>query len=400
MFIQRLCIVAVLSLTFLASRTGDEASAAVREKKEGIVAVHVNDRNGARVVSATGVVIDGRGIVATSCFVIPKWLERVQNTLVVVTESGTSLPIENLLSSNCSNNIALIQVRGSALTPVDLALDHLPEQGENITVVTMARGPVETEGRIKSVTRKTGFFQTSVPVTAARDGSPVLSRKGNVIGIATFLPARKQNQPAVIPARNIAKEFGKYKDKIPDLSLPPSPVPPSPPGPDKTDSGEADLASLTKKQREGKYDTAESAFLAGSSYDRSRRYKEAIEAYTRAIAMKRDYTDAYVGLGLVYYKLEKYPEAAEAYETAIRINPGIYPAYNKLGATYILLGEYAKALDVFKRSIPLDPANSEAHFNLGVAYVLTGDKDGAVDEYTVLKELDEKSAEKLLNLMY
>lgn len=399
MFIQRFCIVAVLSMTFLASRTGDEASAAVREKKEGIVAVHVKDRSGASVVSATGVVIDGRGIVATSCFVIPKWLERVQNTLVVETESGTSFPIENLLSSNCSNNIALIQVRGSALTTVDLALDHVPEQGESITVVTMARGPVETEGRIKSVTRKTGFFQTSVPVTLARDGSPVLGRKGKVIGIATFLPARKQNQPAVIPARNIAKEFDKFKDKIPDLAVPSS-VPPSPPGPDKMDSGEADLASLTKRQREGKYDTAESAFLAGSSYDRSRRYKEAIEAYSRAIAIKRDYTDAYVGLGLAYYKLEKYPEAAEAYETAIRINPGIYPAYNKLGATYILLGEYAKALDIFKRSIPLDPANSEAHFNLGVAYVLTGNRDGAVDEYTVLKELDEKSAEKLLNLMY
>ncbi|HYA31746.1 MAG TPA: serine protease, partial [Thermodesulfovibrionales bacterium] len=270
-FIQRLCIVAILSLTFLASRTGDEASAAVHEKKEGIVAVHVNDRSGAHVVSATGVVIDGRGIVATSCFVIPKWLERVQNTLVVETESGTSLPIENLLSSNCSNDIALIQVRGSSLTVVDLALDYVPEQGESITVVTMARGPVETEGLIKAVTRKTGFFQTSVSVTPARDGSPVLSRKGKVIGIATFLPTRKQNQPAVIPVRNIAKEFGKFKNQIPDLALPPSPVPPSPPSADKTDLGEADLASLTKKQREGKYDTAESAFLAGSAYDRSRR---------------------------------------------------------------------------------------------------------------------------------
>lgn len=383
---------------FFVSPTGDQASAALREKKEGIVAVHVSDKSGRHVISATGVVIDAKGIVATSCFVIPKWLEKVENTLVVETEGGTSFPIENLLSSNCRNNIALIQVKGGALNTVDLDLDHVPEPGEGITVVTMAHEPVEKEGRIKAVTRKTEFFQTSIPVTPARDGSPVLSKKGKVIGIATFLPARKQNQPAVIPARNIAKEFDKYKDRIPDLAIP-HPVPPSP-GPDKTDSGEADLASLTKMQRPGKYDAAESAFLAGCSYDRSRKYKEAIDAYTRAIDIKRDFADAYVGLGLAYYKLEKYPEAAEAYETAIGINPSIYSAYNKLGATYILLGEYAKALDVFKRSITLDPTNSEAHFNLGVVYVLMGNREGAVDEYTVLKELDTKNAEKLLNLMY
>jgi Flp pilus assembly protein TadD len=391
---------AVLSLTSMASWADAKVPDSVLGRKTGIVAVHVNDRSGRHVVSATGLVIDGRGVVATSCYVIPKWLAKVENTLVVETEGGVSFPIENLLSKNCSNNVALIQVKGNALPVVKLAPEHIPEQGEEIAVITMTPEPAAAEGRIKSVTRKSGFFQMSVPVTLRRDGSPVLNRKGEVIGIATFLPARKQNQPAVIPAGNVAREFSRYKNLIRDLSSSPYPASPLPPAPDTTEADEAALASLTKKQREGKYDTAESAFLAGCSYEGARRYKEAIEAYARAVSMKRDYAEAYAGLGLAYYKIEKYNEAVEAYKNAIKIRPGIQSVHNKLGATYIILGEYPKALDAFKQAIMLDPKNSDAHFNLGVAYVLTGDRDGAANEYAVLKELDTKSAEKLLDLMY
>lgn len=399
-FFQKVCLFAAVSLTSSASWADARTPDTVPSKKKGIVAVHVNDRSGRHIVSATGFMIDGEGIVATSCYVIPKWLESVENTLVVDTEDGASSPIENLISRNCSNNIVLIQVKGNAFPTVELASGHVPKKGENIAVVTMTPRPAVTEGRIKAVTRMGGSFQMSVPVTVARDGSPVLNRKGEVIGIATFLPARKQNQPAVIPAKNIEKEFGRYRNVIRDLSLSHSTVIPVPPAPGRIEPSEADLASLTQEQREGKYDTAESAFFAGSAYDMAHRYREAIEAYSRAVSMKRDYAEAYVNLGLAYYKAGKYAEAVEAYKQAIMIKPALQSAYNKLGATYIILGEYSKALDAFKQAIQFDPKNSEAHFNLGVAYVLTGDRNGAANEHAVLKELDKKSAEKLLNLMY
>jgi TolA-binding protein len=399
-FFREVCLFVVLSLALIASWADAKISDTEPIKKKGIVAVYVNDRSGRHIVSATGITVDGRGIIATSCYVIPKWLEKVENTLVVETENGGSFPIGNLISRNCSNNIALIQVKGNALPTVDLASGHIPGPGEDIAVITMTPRPAVTEGCIKGVAQKNGIFQMSVPVTLARDGSPVVNGRGEVIGIATFLPAKKQNQPAVIPAKNVAKEFSKYGNLIRDLSLSSSPSAPVPPAPKKTDVGEADLASLTKEQREGKYDTAESAFLAGCSYDGAHRYREAIEAYTRAVTMKRNYVEAHVNLGLAYYKIEKYAEAVEAYKKAIRIKSGILSVYNKLGATHIILGEYSKALDVFKQSIKLDPKNSEAHFNLGVTYVLTGDRNGAANEYAILKELDRKSAEKLLNLMY
>jgi hypothetical protein len=373
--------------------------AALRGKR-GIVAVHVNDRYGNHIVSATGSIIDSRGIVATSCYVIPKWLEKVENTLVVEMESGALSPIENLISRNCGNNVALIQVKGNALPTVDLAPAGVPARGEDVAVVTMTPRPAVAEGRIRDVARNTGIIQTSVPVNPARDGSPVLNRRGEVIGVATFLPSKKQNLPAVIPAKNVAKEFSKYRSLIHELSLSNSPPGPAPPAPDGIRISGPEPAAFTKERREGRRDTAESAFLAGCSHDRAQQYREAIEAYTRAVSLKSDYGEAYANLGLSYFRVEKYAEAVEAYKQAIKINPSVPSLYNKLGATYIILGEYSKALEAFRKGLGLDPKNPEVHFNLGVAYVLTGDKNGAVDEYTVLKELDRKSAEKLLNLMY
>ncbi|MCL5023503.1 MAG: tetratricopeptide repeat-containing serine protease family protein [Nitrospirae bacterium] len=365
--------------------------------KKGVVAVYVDDRKGAHIVSATGIIVDERGIVATSCYVIPKWLEKVENSLKVETEKGSSFPVENLLSENCRNNIVLVQIRGKGLPAVKLAADRVPKTGEEVALVTMA-GPAAgvKAARIKAVNRKNGFSRLSAPITVARDGSPVLDKKGEVIGVATFLPAKKQNQPAVIPARQIEKEFARLKALIEKLLLSPSAPPASP----ERELPEALVPSLTKEQREGKYLTAESAFQAGSAYDKARRYREAIEAYSRAVKMKSDYGEAYVNLGVAYYKLERYAEAVEAYKKAITIQAGNHSVYDKLGATYVILGEYAKALDAFRQSIRLDPKNAETHFNLGVASVLAGDKDSAVQEYFILKELDRKSAEHLLKLIY
>ncbi len=395
-YFQKVFLSVVMSMTLFASLADVCVSGDAPDRNRGVVAVHVRDRSGNSVVSATGIVVDGSGIIATSCYVIPKWLSKVENTLMVEMDDGASFSIEHLLSGNCNNNIALIQIRGNGLPQMELAPDYKPEQGESVSVIAMSPRYTVTGGRVRSVTRNSRLFQTTVLITTERDGSAVLNRRGQVIGIATFLPARKQNQPTVVSAWNIVKEFGKYSKRIHELSSAVSAFRPAPGS--KKDEGEEDRAPLP--ERNGKYTAAESAFLSGRSLEGSRRYREAIEAYTNAIHLKRDYVEAYVSLGISYYKIEKYAEAVEAYKKAIEINPGIESVYNKLGAAYIILGEYSKALEAYKKAIALDPEKSETHFNLGIAYVLIGDRDGAVNEYIILKELDRKRAEKLLDLMY
>ncbi|MCL4476179.1 MAG: tetratricopeptide repeat-containing serine protease family protein [Nitrospirae bacterium] len=392
-FFKGPCIFITAALLLTASGASAKAPDAVPSQKKGVVAVYVNDKAGRHVASATGIIIDRRGVVATSCFIIPKWLEVIENTLLMKTEDGTESPLEYLISQNCNNGIALIKVRGILFPVINIASGHKPKKGEAVTVIT--RAPPETtvlEGRIKT-TGRDGSFQTTVPITPKRDGSPVLNRKGEVIGISTFLLGKGQKQLAVIPAKNVAKEFNRYKHLIKES-------PPSLFDTPRVPSQVPAVAPAPRLQREGKAVDAEGYFALGSSYEKTNMIQEAVEAYKEAIRNKPDYFDAYVNLGLLYYKLGRYDEAVEAYLNAMTIRPDDKSVYNKLGAAYIILGNYSMALDTFKQSLKMDPGNPETHFNLGIAFVITGNRNGAVEEYDALKNLDRERAAKLLDLIY
>ncbi len=392
-FFKGPCIFITASLLLTASGASAKAPDAVLSQKKGVVAVYVNDKAGRHVASATGIIIDRRGVVATSCFIIPKWLEVIENTLLMKTEDGPESPLEYLISQNCNNGIALIKMKGNAFPTVNLASGYKSKKGESVSLITMTSPETKvTGGRLKSM-GKDENFQVTVPLTPKYDGSPVLNRKGDVIGISTFLLGKGRKQLAVIPAKNVAKEFNRYKHLIKESSPSLFETPRVPPqGPS--------VVPAPRQQREGKEADAERYFALGSSYEKTNMIQEAIEAYKEAIRNKPDYFDAYVNLGLLYYKLGRYDEAVEAYLNAITIRPDDKSVYNKLGAAYIILGNYSMALDAFKQSLKIDPGNPETHFNLGIAFVITGNRNGAVEEYDVLKNLDRERAAKLLDLIY
>ncbi len=398
-FYRKVCLFVALSLVGVVSGVDAKTPSGIQKQKKAVVTLYVDDKNGKHIFSATGSVLDKAGIVVTSCRVMSKWLEELLNTVVVRTEEGAALPMERLISNDCNNNVALIKIRGREFPTMKLAADHRPKSGEGVVVLDRSSGldTVASEGRIVDIYRKSEFFQIAVPATARRDGSPVLNARGEIIGVSTILPGRKQSRHIIVPAKYIAKELSRYGNLAKEASLLPASLPGAPPAPAPVKALRDRGSELPARDIGEK---AEREFLRGSSYDKAHMYTEAVEAYNEAIRLKPDYADAYVNLGVAYYRLERYLEAVNAYAQAIRIRPVNLSAYNKLGATYIILGDYPKALDAFKQSVKIDPKNSETHFNLGVAFVIAGEKDNAIGEYIILKELDRKSAERLLEFIY
>jgi hypothetical protein len=381
-----LCLLVLCAV--MASRTSLAASTpeGVEIQKKAVVGVFVDDRQGKHIASGSGFIVDREGIVATSCNLITKFLESQENTMAVALADGISLPMRQLLSNDCRNGLVLITIEGHELPTVTLAKGYRPREGEEAVVMGRTSGGKSTsaEARIKAVRQKDDTFQVTVPITPPGDGSPVLNRKGEVIGLSTLIHGKKQAQHIVFPSRYIAKEIALYEDLARELAM----LPPVEP--------------LKKKEEPPVMrlpDKAEQEFLRGVSYEKSGMYDEAVSAYARAVGINTNYGEAYVNLGLVYYRLGRYSKAVDAYKNAIRTNPAIPSVYNKLGAAYIILGEYPLALDAFKQSISIDPRNPDTHFNLGVACILAGDKNGALEQYIVLKELDNDRAEKLLNLI-
>src|SRR3990172_8362478 len=84
-----------------------------------------------------------------------------------------------------------------------------------------------------------------------------------------------------------------------------------------------------KKQVEAKITDDERLFEAsqwfekGHQYAINKKYDEAIEAYTKAIALDPNYAQAYTNRGVAYYNKGQYDRAIEDYNRAIALDPNL-----------------------------------------------------------------------------
>jgi tetratricopeptide (TPR) repeat protein len=66
-------------------------------------------------------------------------------------------------------------------------------------------------------------------------------------------------------------------------------------------------------------------------------YKNAIGCYQRALAVKSDAPDVHVALGKLYFKLDRFEDALREFKLAVAINPNHDEAYNEIGLTHDMI---------------------------------------------------------------
>lgn len=375
-----ICLITGFFLVSIIPSVDSKVPNTILEQKNAVVTIHINDKAGRHIFSGTGFLVNPDGVIATNCLVIAKWLEKVENIFDVELQGGVHLPIEELISSKCENNLALFKVDAKGLTAVKFVTNYMPKQGENIVVI---RGPSESgfavlDGIVKSVREKDKTFLTSIPVIPDMNGSPVFNMKGEVIGVVVFL-----NKKGKISNYSVSlmgtKQFVRYKKP-------------------KTE----DPAKFFTPEKENSKEpvTAEDYFSRGCAFDKSNMYREAIEAYEESLRIKPDFTEAYVNLGVDYYRSGKYEAAIKMYKQAIQIKPDCLSAYSKLGTVYLTNGSYPLAVETFRKAVNIDPNNAIMRFNLGLAYFLNGERTSAYQEYMILKDIDKIHADTLMDLLY
>ena len=110
---------------------------------------------------------------------------------------------------------------------------------------------------------------------------------------------------------------------------------------------------------------------------------------------------AYYNMGNAYADLGQYKEAIEAYQKAIQINARsaepqkLSKPHNNLGLAYAASGQLSDAIVEFNQAVQLRPDYAEAHFNLGVAYLQLGRKREANEQQRTLVKLNPELASKL-----
>ncbi len=359
------------------------------KKKNSVVKVHVRNKDGDKVASATGFIIHQEGIIATDCQIINKWLEKIPNILRVEIERGTEIPLGDLISPRCANNLALLKIDKSHLQPLILGTQYNPKRGEKIFVLE-ALSDSETnifDGTVRDMSKNKTFFSTFHPMSLEESGSPVFTRKGQIIGAAIYQRMKGKKITFVVPLTGISRQLNAYMKKY---SLPRPAIPP----PDIDRTGEEKAEEIIEQE------DAHTYFYRGCSYDKQGMYRQAINAYKQSLKLQPDFLDSLINLGIAYFKLGKYENAISTYKKALVIQPDSVSIYNKLGAAYIMTGSYELALQSFKKAIAIEPMNANTHFNLGVAHFLNEDDTAAFSQYKILQDIDITLAENLKSLIY
>jgi tetratricopeptide (TPR) repeat protein len=275
--------------------------------------------------------------------------------------------------------------------------DRAPEIAERIVVVGSPMGLEQTvsEGIISSVREIPTVgrvFQMSAPISPGSSGSPVVSTKGQVIGIATFQFIQGQNLNFAVTAQQIMalKKFADTKS-VPEWTFDHLGSKPRvaeelcQKGFKFSIAGEDQLAlqHFIKATQEDPGDAAAWSGL-GSCYAGLNNSEEAIAAFQQAIQANPQDEMAHLHLANYYGKIGRFEEAIAAYKETIAINPQLEAAHFNLGMAYVQLGRYAEGKDAFETVARLNPEAAPAHYNAGIAYSQLGRFQEAIEAQKIV----------------
>ena len=88
------------------------------------------------------------------------------------------------------------------------------------------------------------------------------------------------------------------------------------------------------------------------------KYPKAYEAYQQAVYRDGRNPTFWCSIGVLYYQINQYRDALDAYSRAIRLNPNISEVWYDLGTLYESCNnQTSDALDAYTRAADLDPTN-------------------------------------------
>ncbi|MCX7973304.1 MAG: PDZ domain-containing protein [Candidatus Aminicenantes bacterium] len=152
----------------------EDAADVLKKVAPSVVKIEVID--GIRRV-ATGVIIDRDGSIMTTALISPR-----REKLIVKTQDGRSFEA-NFIGFDPLTRLALLQLKDKGLQPIVLAEKVESSAGDWIAVVSFSPEdtPAITQGIISSLSEDR--IRLNISVLPGASGSPVVNRKGEMIGL-------------------------------------------------------------------------------------------------------------------------------------------------------------------------------------------------------------------------
>ena len=122
---------------------------------------------------------------------------------------------------------------------------------------------------------------------------------------------------------------------------------------------------LSLEQRTGLMSEAETYYRMGHLFFIQDQFQQAVELYSKAIAIYPDFYKAYYGRALTFQKMSKFAEAMKDFDAGDRLNPdknALAATLHNLATTYASMGNHQQALDTCERVISTNPTYLHVYF--------------------------------------
>lgn len=168
----------------------------------------------------SGFLIDESGTIVTNNHVI----QNARSGKVTLND-GSTYPGFEILSTDEPHDLAIIRIPGSGLPHLTLGDSDSVRVGQDVTVIGAPYGLEATvsTGIISALRQLEGLrlFQLTAPISSGSSGGPIISRAGQVIGVATSQLAEGQNLNFAVPINYVHDllQFQKSDQLIPVAPL-------------------------------------------------------------------------------------------------------------------------------------------------------------------------------------
>ena len=112
--------------------------------------------------------------------------------------------------------------------------------------------------------------------------------------------------------------------------------------------------------------------------------------YHKALALKPDYAEAYIGIGGALIAQSKADKAVISYYKALSLKPDFAEAHCSLGIALQILGKLDAATEHLHKALSLKPDFAEAHIGLAAVYMDRGQFDAAQAALSKALEFQEE----------
>ena len=166
----------------------------------------------------------------------------------------------------------------------------------------------------------------------------------------------------------------------------------------------AETTFIKEYPYQAKERSASDWFEKGYALNKSGAYKEAIDAYSKAIALNPEDVNTspycHYNRGMVFVKIAAYGFTINDFNKAIELLPNYDEAYNSRGFSYYSLANnniepttnYGQALKDYNMAIKLNPRSVSAYVNRGSVNAVLGFNDKALNDFNAAIKIDPSGA--------